>query len=341
MQVNFVSLNKSQYKIVVDQPGMPKADKPVLAVMTHYQGTGCWSVEDLRLYPLIGLQKGRYFGGSAEDFHSSFTPETSEELALALSLIREPVTITPPDGRVGLHWCTFRGILRGKTAGEICGRASFRTIDWPTMHEFKDAMAAMRAIEAFWLAHDLEAGDPQLCRKISQVKLDNPDLQINQSRLTSEIIMHRMKTNPQNPEEEELIKFQEFAQTWNGQSVLDIPQALLDHYPDFLKNGAILSSVPESDRETAKGPKLPLSETNSCATSQESASIVAIDIQGQALVEITKIWHYEDVDVTNFRVMSLSEARKTLERLRKEATEFLANEDAGEALDAQQEHDRA
>lgn len=115
MKVYLSSWRNKLFKLQVCVSDVKPADRPVLAVGSHYEGTSCWTLEDLRLYPNLGLECKQYFGNNAEDFHSHIVVKTDHDRTIVKSLINE-YQVTESEKETLYEWCTYRGIVPGRTA---------------------------------------------------------------------------------------------------------------------------------------------------------------------------------------------------------------------------------
>jgi hypothetical protein len=192
MKVRLSSWHNRVFKLTIEVPKLSKDEQPLIAVSTNYEGTGCWSIEDLRLYPRVGLEFGRYFGNSAENFHSSITVKTEAEYKLVSSLV--PVhTSDAEEFPKRLHWCTYKGIVRGSTAAELGLTNSWMAQKHDILHRYKPMLEKMHEIKAFWEEQAIDEGDPELSAIIAGIKLNNPFLQPSESNIMSELIIAEVK----------------------------------------------------------------------------------------------------------------------------------------------------
>lgn len=163
------------FKLLIDVPGMDDDEKPVLAKMQIYEGTGCWTIEDVRL-----SEHGRpskHFDVGAEAFWSSHTADTPEDLTMATALLREYQLRPTADGGAVIDWCTFNGIVRGRPAWEVTSLSDFFTMGLrasPIYFKRHEALDYLKNAAADWSLFPHSEADPDIAIRAGTMKLDNP-----------------------------------------------------------------------------------------------------------------------------------------------------------------------
>jgi hypothetical protein len=170
MKTALHSYRNQQFKLVIDEPGVARNEKAVLAVMELYEGMGVWTLEDVRLHQHAHVSP--WFTVGAHHFHASYQAPTARAAQVARGLLRECAPVSEKNNRL-IEWCTFEGIVRGKTPAEM-GIQSIFMGDFPKLHTRKDAMEKMQAIADFWEQSGLSETDPDVREKASLVKIENP-----------------------------------------------------------------------------------------------------------------------------------------------------------------------
>lgn len=157
-----IERSRGQIKLVIDAPGRGRGERDVLALMTLQEGTGCWSLEDIRLTER--RKPSPYWGNSGTEYFATFTPRSEDERTRAKALLRDAREV---DGV--LVWCTFDGIVRGQPAINGYTPPGDFQCGWWSM---RDGLAKLQEAQAFW---DGFEGDP------ATVRLPNPDRQPGES----------------------------------------------------------------------------------------------------------------------------------------------------------------
>lgn len=139
---------KGRISLAIVDHETPRSEWDVVAAMTHYEGTGCWRVTDVRLSR--ARTPSPYAGDlNADVLCSSYKPESGAEAASVRQLLRE--YREEPDG--SFLWCTFDGIVRG--APEVKGHrpAMWADFDQAGFFSRSDALATLREIQSFWATY--------------------------------------------------------------------------------------------------------------------------------------------------------------------------------------------
>lgn len=165
----------------MDEPGH---GGKVLAVLDRYADASVWVLEDLRLHP-HRCKPSVYFGGSADDFWSSYTAKGPEEAQVVREILSDFQELTRSDGRVDFEWCTFRGIVAGRKASEM-RQPLINPLDAPICCTRAEGMAKLQAIRDFWLEWEPQAGG-DLLGQVGSVKIHNPLLQLTSAEVSLEI----------------------------------------------------------------------------------------------------------------------------------------------------------
>ncbi len=170
MKTALHSFRNQQFKLAIDEPGVARKDKAVLAVMELYEGLGVWTLVDVRLRKYG--KAGPWFNVGADQFNAHLYADSVRAAQVACGLLRECRPERSPEDRM-VEWCTFDGIVRGKSATEM-GVRTHLTNDFATLHTRKEAMEKMRAMAQFWKDTGLSEADPDVREKASLIKIDNP-----------------------------------------------------------------------------------------------------------------------------------------------------------------------
>ena len=141
-------IEKGRTSLLVDHGKGSANDKQVLAAMTHYPGTRCWTVIDIRLEqtPSADPWSG---SGTGEDFYSQWKPKSDDEAKVVKALLKDYQEL--PDGT--LIWCTYKTIVRGHDQINGSAPASPNGIKRHIYHTKAEAMAKLMACRAFWEDH--------------------------------------------------------------------------------------------------------------------------------------------------------------------------------------------
>jgi hypothetical protein len=142
------SIEKGRISLLVDHGKNADAEKQVLAAMTLYEGTRCWTIIDIRLdkAPVADPWSG---SGSGEDFFSELKPKSPAEAEDAKAMLNEYEE--RPDGT--LMWCTYNSIVRGELAINGYTPVSPYGLKRYIHHNKSGGMDKLREIKAFWDNH--------------------------------------------------------------------------------------------------------------------------------------------------------------------------------------------
>lgn len=173
-----LSYDKGYISLIVDHQGDLSKDRAVLAAMTLLEGTGCWSIVDIRLDP-DGY--AHPWSGSliAEDFQSSIVPESTQDAAYVKSRLKEYEE--REDGRI--VWCTYRDIVRGQTGVKGYIPVARHDFHPPVYHSRSEGLAYLKDVKQFWEGYE---GETQLA------KINNPYKQPNATGLRSELLCRKL-----------------------------------------------------------------------------------------------------------------------------------------------------
>lgn len=189
MEVQIISFRNQQYKLVFDVPGLSAREKPVLAVLDNYEGTGCWSLCDIRRHQ-HHLSVGPYFGNSADDFNAYYKANTPQEVELLRRSLKEFQEEPQDDGSIEFSWCTYRGIVRGRTAKEI-NEFTFFASKYPVMHKRGEGLALVNEMVDFWRQWMIGKSDEEILSQAGCVKINNPFIQPTESELRGQLAVAR------------------------------------------------------------------------------------------------------------------------------------------------------
>lgn len=178
-----------QFKLVIDEPGVPSNKRSVLAVAELYEGLSVWTITDVRL-----AQHGKaspHFSVGAEHFWASWSANDEDELRRVRSNLREFFP-QKPGGELDLYWCTFDGIVRGKTPAEM-GVAAHLNNPAPVLHTLQEVRAYFSQLKAFWAdwAHSEQESD--IREKASAMKVHNPWLQPSSTTIAFKAAAHQAR----------------------------------------------------------------------------------------------------------------------------------------------------
>jgi hypothetical protein len=170
---------RGRVSLVVDT-GEPTTmdNKQALAAMTLLEGTGCWSIIDIRLddHPSADPWSA---SGFSEEFYSELKPESSEQAIEVKAMLKEYQELK--DGT--LVWCSFRDIVRGESGVNGFTPSGKNNFQPPVYHSRRQGLALLREIQEFWEAH---AGT------IEESKIDNPYSQPNAFVVKSTLIFQKV-----------------------------------------------------------------------------------------------------------------------------------------------------
>lgn len=105
-------------------------------------------------------------------------------------------------------------------------------------------------------------------------------------------------------------------ENWSGKSVADLPVNDLYDYPEAADSDRLRSSVPEEYRGPAKGPEVPVSDTNSLDTVKKRFEVLAVDTAGNALTRETATRPYMDADGFTYKITPKEQAFAQLAEFR-------------------------
>src|SRR5438105_10891675 len=181
MKTKLQNWRNKDTSLVIDNQAARAADRIVLARMTIQDGTGCWTVCDLRLSPYRAPSP--YLHVSADTIHARVKPETPEDAAFVRSQLRE--FVESPDGEI--RWCSYDGIVRGRRAEEVVGyRHEWAQHDHPIFFTKKEAEEQLHQIAAYWAAFE---GD---LAAVGSIKLASEYRQPSMSSIQTRLIIRQM-----------------------------------------------------------------------------------------------------------------------------------------------------
>jgi hypothetical protein len=173
-----LSHERGRISLIIDHGDRTK-EKAVLAQMSHMEGTGCWSITDIRLSRQCTAHKYSC-SEIAEDFHAHIIPESVEEAAFIKSRLREYHELE--NGTI--VWCTFRNIVRGESSVKGYTPPTSTGFHPPVYHSRADGLAYLKALQVFWEGHEGPTED---------AKVENPDNQPRESILMMEMWAHQRR----------------------------------------------------------------------------------------------------------------------------------------------------
>lgn len=164
--------------LVIDH-GVPTTmeNKQALAAMTLLEGTGCWSIIDIRLddHPRADPWSA---SGSGEDFYSELKPKSPEQAIEIKAMLKEYQELE--DGT--LVWCSFRDIVRGEPGVNGYTPAGRKNFQPPVHHSRRQGLILLKEMQDFWEAHT---------GTLMDAKIDNPYAQPSEFRVTSQLIFDK------------------------------------------------------------------------------------------------------------------------------------------------------
>lgn len=162
MKTKFL-IEKGRTSLVVDHGKGAWDDKQVLAAMTHYDGTRCWTVIDIRLTdtPSADPWSG---SGVGEDFYSQLKPKSEAEANEVKVLLKDYQELA--DGT--LIWCTYKNIVRGHFDINGLAPGTPNGIKRPIYHRKAEAMAKLLECKAFWENHQGTIAEGKIPNPYSQ-----------------------------------------------------------------------------------------------------------------------------------------------------------------------------
>ncbi|MBI6885084.1 hypothetical protein [Pseudomonas putida] len=170
-------IEKGRISLVIDN-GV-RGEKQVLAAMTLWEGTGVWSIVDIRLDKYATAHE--YSGsGSADEFYGELTPKSEEERSRIKAMLHEYQELE--DGRI--IWCPMTSLVKG--AYEIDGYAppSPNGLRRAVHHTRDQGKAILKEIQAYWEAHE---------GTVAQAKIANPHAQPESDRIRNMFIFEEVK----------------------------------------------------------------------------------------------------------------------------------------------------
>ena len=189
MKTTIRGWRNQHFKLVIDEPGLAPDKCAVLAVASLYEGLGVWTVEDIRLRE-HGIASP-YFSVGADDYWAQWTAPNVEAAILAKGMIKESFPLTSNDSELDLNWCTFDGLVRGKTTEEA-GVAKHMQNPAPLLHSYSEARAILRDIAEFWASWPHSESDTDIRQKVSATKIDNPWRQLREGDLRFSMTLMRI-----------------------------------------------------------------------------------------------------------------------------------------------------
>lgn len=211
MKTKLRNINNSVYKLVIDEPMKEADQKAILATVSHFEGTGCWAIEDVRLSKYG--KPGPYFCVGGDQYWASYDAKTSQEADFVRSLLRDfkETPLTPRPGTSGaitdgasFHWCTFNGLVPGRTSNDLSGYPLNLVNGAPLFHTRKDALAHLKSIAVFWDEYPESAADDDIIQKAGTVKIDNPARQLSEMDLLFRVARLVCEAIPRGPTVEAL-----------------------------------------------------------------------------------------------------------------------------------------
>lgn len=169
---------KGRISLLVDHGKDKSKEKMVLAAMTLFEGTGCWTLIDIRLSerPVAHPWSG---SGNGEDFYASHRPETKEEAGFFKSRLREFEELE--DGEI--RWCTFRDIVRGECEIDGFAPGGYKEFRRPVFHKRAGALSLLKEIQVFWEGFEGSIADSTINNPFRQPRSSNisADLWVEQA----------------------------------------------------------------------------------------------------------------------------------------------------------------
>lgn len=188
MKTRITSWRNKYCQLVIDSK---KKGKIVLANMSLQEGTGCWSIEDVRLSKY--KKAGEWFSIGAEDYCAHVRTKNGQESELVRGLLRE-FKETTEEGSTLFTWCSYDGIVGGESAKDLVGyEGCLEQLYLPIYHKKKDATLILEEIADFWSKFEVSENDADVIEKVSAVKIDNPLRQPSQTEVDMKVFMFSYK----------------------------------------------------------------------------------------------------------------------------------------------------
>ncbi len=186
MKTIILNYKNQQLKLAINEAdsGRNKKDFAVLAVATLYAGLGVWTIEDIRLEQ--HSLASPYFNIGAEKYWACYAAPDIDTANIARGLIKEQFPKSDDSDQLEIDYCTFDGIVRGKTPQEM-GVASHLNNLSASLHKRSDVDLYFEELISFWDNQLIKEGAPNAREEASKVKINNPWLQLSGLALVDEI----------------------------------------------------------------------------------------------------------------------------------------------------------
>lgn len=182
MQVKVVHTSSNNIKLVLPVHNVELENCPVVLRLVGYDRSDLFKVEDVRL--ATKWSPNKYFAVGEKGYQASraYTSEAEkEEILQFIQHPNEPATPRGPTEPSKIFWCTFDGIVRGKTPSELGHGGSVPEI--AVYHTEAEAHMILLNTRLFW--EDVRVWEDSDISTVSNLKLPNPYLQPNEALLSS------------------------------------------------------------------------------------------------------------------------------------------------------------
>lgn len=169
--------DKGYIRLIIDDPQKSRNESDVLAVLSNYADSSCWTLEDIRLTKYRNI--GRYWAQSADTFTACYCPKDESESAYVKSKLHD--YHETPEGE--LLWCTFDGIVKGQP--EINGYTppQYAGFNRSVYFSRQEGLQKLKEIKVFW--DDLENLEKNW-------RIENPNAQASQGEIFSACSIRKM-----------------------------------------------------------------------------------------------------------------------------------------------------
>ena len=190
---------------------------------------------------LSSWKADRLFTAWNSDFWASLELQDEAQYSLARSRLREPFC-GHFDKKLVLNWCTFNGIVRGRTPAEM-GLDGLLENPSAVLHSYRDMRVYMQALQKFWAEWPHSEADHDVVEKVSGVKLSNPWFQPSPQAMAA-FLSQLSAENKGDPMSDEVTAPQMGRIWWSASS----PAEAELWRAEYTAKGALVELKPEDDR---------------------------------------------------------------------------------------------
>lgn len=139
-----ITRSKGFIALIIDDISLPLEERPVLAAMTLYEGTGCWQLTDIRLSR--SKTPSPYSGSpDADTLCATYKPNSAQEVDYIKSRLRE---YTEYEGSI--LWCSFDGIVRGHATVNDYAPVRWANFDQAGYFSQAEGVEKLQEIKGYW-----------------------------------------------------------------------------------------------------------------------------------------------------------------------------------------------